>query len=264
MNKDEFDQLFDRVFDESVQNHKFTPDTGPSWEKVQLQLAKRRRRRSQLRALPYVAASFLLGAFLFGSPAASNAFQPLFQAVVTIKDDIVRIVIGEPGNSKVTPKTPPPPESKRSDPDNTTSSGVINGTITPVTYETWEEAMKALDFKVPAIQYIVEGYDLSEVNIFYDNGRPRVTHIAYSDENGILYTINFNRIPVGAVFQSGGGPGIDIQTSRIGSIETYIFTTNDGYIAQEFMINDIHVSISGPLSHDETQKIAEELIKGML
>lgn len=274
MNKEEFDRLFDQAFEESVQNHNFTPDAGPSWEKLQLQLAKKRRRKSQLRALPYVAASFILGAFLFGTPTASNAFQPLFQAVVTIKDDVVRIMFGEDNTSKTVPKTPPPPGyNPAADNDVSTQQKTDNKTDREyysnnpqdsyMWFSTLEEASNNIDFPIPAITYIAEGYQLYEVGVFLNNQIPQGVTVVYTDADGINYTIGFIRLLEKSVMTSGGGPTIKMDTLKIGTTETYIFTTNDGYIAQEFLIDDIHVSISGPLSKEETTTISKEVIEKM-
>lgn len=268
VNKEEFDRLFDQAFEESVQNHNFTPDAGPSWEKLQLQLAKKRRRKSQLRALPYVAASFILGAFLFGTPTASNAFQPLFQAVVTIKDDVVRIVFGEKSTSKVVPKTPPPPEEDNVIIHKTVPLDGSSDTFETmsVKYETWEEAMPYLDFHVPEVHYIAEGFHLMDVNLNYDqvdSPSPRVATITYINDEGFVYHITFQKILPGTFYKIGGGTGVDVKTLEIGSIKNYISTTNDGTVAQEFIIDDIRVSIIGPLSHEEARLISEEIINGM-
>ncbi|MFF2886239.1 hypothetical protein [Paenibacillus sp. NPDC057967] len=274
MNKEEFDKLFDQAFEESVQSHNFTPDAGPSWEKLQQQLAKKKRRRSQLRALPYVAASFLLGAFLFGTPTASNAFQPLFKAVVTIKDDVVRIMFGEDHASKTVPKTPPPPDynpatgndvSTQHKTDNNTDREYYsdNPQDSYMWFSTLEEASDNIDFPIPAITYIAEGYQLYEVGVFLNNQIPLGVTVVYTDADGINYTIGFLRLLENSVMTSGGGPTIKMDTLKIGTTETYIFTTNDGYIAQEFLIDDIHVSISGPLSKEEATTISKEVIEKM-
>ncbi|RJE85088.1 DUF4367 domain-containing protein [Paenibacillus sp. 1011MAR3C5] len=268
MNKEEFDKLFDQAFEESVQNHKFTPDAGPSWEKLQLQLAKKKRRKSQLRALPYIAASFLLGAFLFGTPTASNAFQPLFKAVVTIKDDVVRIMFGENNASKTVPKTPPPPEDSsivEYDDSNVVAvdEHYLSSNPQDLRFTTLEEASEKTNFPIPAITYIAKGYQLQEVIVFQNQEISRMAAISYTDDEGIAYTIILQRLLENSAFTSGGGPNIKMETLKIGTTETYIFSTNDGYIAQEFLIDDIHVSVSGPLSPEETLIISKEIIKNM-
>jgi len=268
VNKEEFDKLFDQAFEESVQNHNFTPDAGPSWEKLQSQLAKKKRRKSQLRALPYIAASFILGAFLFGTPTASNAFQPLFQAVVTIKDDVVRIVFGEKNTNNVVPKTPPPPGDDNVFIQETVPSDGSSAVFESkrVNYKTWEEAAPFLDFHVPEIHYIAEGFQLMDVNLIYDqvdSPSPRVAVITYINDEGFVYSITFQRILPGTFYKIGGGAGIDVETLEIGNIKNYITTTKDGTVAQEFVIDDIRVSIIGPLSHEEARLISEEIINGM-
>ncbi|REK71248.1 DUF4367 domain-containing protein [Paenibacillus paeoniae] len=266
MNKEEFDQLFDKAFDESVQKHPFTPSPELSWERLQKQLAKRKRRKSQLRALPYVAASFLLGAFLFGTPTASNAFQPLFQAVVTIKDDVVRIVFGQPNSSKTVPKTPPPPGYIETNSTTHSNEGDLSAVtkFDRFTYSTWEEASQYMDFRTPTITYIADGYQLHDISAYFNvNQSTSIAVITYTDKEGIVYTITFKRLMENSVFQSGGGSSVHVETLKMGTMDTYIFTTNDGYIAQEFLIDDIHISVSGPLSREETLIISKEIIESM-
>lgn len=109
MNKREFDDLFDKAFDEAAKEQSFVPDSEESWKRVERRLEKKRTRKARLKLLPYIAASFVLGALIFGTPTATEAFNPFIKAVASITDDVVSIVFGAGGKKDTKALTPPPP-----------------------------------------------------------------------------------------------------------------------------------------------------------
>lgn len=278
MKKEEFDDLFDRVFDETVQGHHFTPDPSNSWNQLQKQLAKKKRRRLQLRVLPYIAASFLLGAFIFGTPTASNAFQPLFQAVITIKDDVVRIVFGNPGTGSVRPKTPPPPEGTISSGNNkqpaennaNTSINADSGAISSEKFETWEQASKIVNFKPPVITYTIDGFTLDHVTVSYPlpNKTPDDATIIYSNVDGYAYTVSFQKLlkdmQVQSSFNTSPSEGIKVSLMKVKHHDLYVMTSDDGRSGIEFIIDDLYINLIGVVTSEELIKVAEDIIDGSM
>lgn len=113
MRAEEFEAKFDHAFHESIKLTRLVPDTEESWTRLQKKLAKRynnRKRLSIFKILPYITISFLLGAFLFGTPTISNAFQ---HVATVIKQDVFGILDDKPSPKKnIIPKTSPPPDYK--------------------------------------------------------------------------------------------------------------------------------------------------------
>ncbi|REK71246.1 hypothetical protein [Paenibacillus paeoniae] len=120
MRTEEFDKNFDHAFEECVRLYHFVPDASSSWEQIQKQYSKKRhnkmKRTSMFKLFPYIAAAFILGALIFGTPTVSNAFQPFLHAVITIKDDVTRVIYGTPTKQlhkdDSIHKILPPPENK--------------------------------------------------------------------------------------------------------------------------------------------------------
>ncbi|MFF2886241.1 hypothetical protein [Paenibacillus sp. NPDC057967] len=113
MKTEELEAKFDHAFRESVKLTRFVPDTEESWTRLQKKLAKKTNSRKSIsifKVLPYFAISFLLGAFLFGTPTISDAFQ---HVATVIKQDVLGISDNEPAHKKnIIPKTAPPPDYK--------------------------------------------------------------------------------------------------------------------------------------------------------
>lgn len=263
MNKDDFDQLFDRIFDESVKNHNFTPDSGPSWEKLQKKLKKRSRRASLLRMLPYVAASFLLGAFVFGTPAATNAFDPIHKAFISIKDGVVSIVFGSDNKHGTKPLTPPPPNHE-SAPLSKGSANGSNGTIETkqINAKTWKEAVPKLAFEAPAIEYVPEGFELENVNLYYlsDELKSDTASLTYTAGEGKNFIITLQLLEPNALHSTGSNNGnITFKTIMIDGNEAYLMATDEGTCSLEFMRGLVYISIIGFISPDEVEQIAEGL-----
>ena len=94
MNKEDFDRVFDAAFEEAARNHLPSPDPDPSWSKIETILKERHAKR-KFRPLPYaVAASFLIGAFILGSPTVTKAFNPFVQTIKNIQAGVVSFIFG--------------------------------------------------------------------------------------------------------------------------------------------------------------------------
>lgn len=109
MDRETFDRLFDHAFEEAARSSELVPDPDNSWVRFEKRLAKRTRRRRRLRLVPYVVLSFMLGAFIFGTPAVTIAFQPIIESAASIRDGVVELTVGWQKPSDATPKTDAPP-----------------------------------------------------------------------------------------------------------------------------------------------------------
>ncbi|WP_165867466.1 hypothetical protein [Paenibacillus pinisoli] len=111
MKREDFDARFDHALSESAKLTRLVPDHEESWIRIQKKLAQRdqmRKGNRVLKLLPYAVASFLLGAFLFGTPLASSAIHSIAAA---FKQDHAQNVNDTPTPARyVIPKTAPPPD----------------------------------------------------------------------------------------------------------------------------------------------------------
>lgn len=263
MDKEEFDELFDRVFDESVKNHNFVPNSDSSWDKVQTRLKKRDRRKRRMRMLPYVASSFLLGAVIFGTPTATNAFQPLYKAFTSITDGVVEIVFGSTENESTTkPLTAPPPPDDGSPSNLGHDVGTPKQTQTQASYGTWEEAASEVAFLPPAIQYVPDGFKLNQVQVSYPSSSEKANTaiLIYTSDNNNIYNLTLRKLQPNEKLKSGSnGNGVQFQKITIQGNEAFLMTTEEGTGSLEFLREDVYVSIVGSINEDEAVRIAEGL-----
>ncbi|MFD0589064.1 DUF4367 domain-containing protein [Paenibacillus sp. GCM10027627] len=266
IDKEDFERVFDQAFEESVKNHRFIPDSGPSWIKVQKLLQHRARRRKRLKVLPYVAASFVLGAVLFGTPTATDAFNPIFKAVTSIKDGVVRIVFGSSVGNEGTAtkaKTSPPPDAALT--GNSPGSDVAPASSAPLVeakFSTWEEAAAELGYPKLKFQNVPSGFQLDKVRVLYSaNSKKANTAILhYKGEDNKFYNVIMRLLHRNEVLTSGGNIGkTQFKTVLVNGIEAYMFTTADGHSSLELIKDNLYVSITGTLSGKDIVETASGL-----
>lgn len=268
MNKEEFDDWFDRAFDESVKNHSFVPDSEASWLKVQRLLERRNRRKRQLRMLPYIAASFLLGAFIFGTPSATNAFEPLYKAYVSVKDGVTRVIFGSMQESDTVPLTPPPPDF-----DDSSSYEAVDqfvGGQGPAQGQGVDLLNKShplteqpeMSFPVPSIPFIPDEFTLYELttNQFPQDEKPSELRYAYLNGDGFALSISFTHLRPNQTISTGrADDNVSVERMTIQGSEAFLFRAEDGWTFLEFLHGDLYVKISGPITNAEIVRIAEEM-----
>lgn len=270
MNKEEFDDWFDRAFDESVKNHSFVPDSEESWMKVQRLVEKRNRRKQQLRMLPYVAASFLLGALIFGTPSATNAFEPLYKAYVSVKDGMTRIIFGSMQKSDTVPLTPPPPGFEENSPFGSVDpfsggQGQAQGQgqgqdLLNKSHPLTEQP--EMSFSVPSLTFIPDEYTLYELitNQFPQDIKPSELYYAYMNSEGFILSIRFTHLRPNQTISTGqADENVTVERLTIQGGEAFLFRAEDGWLGLEFLHGDIFVSIHGPVTDTEIVQIAEEI-----
>ncbi|GKU76436.1 DUF4367 domain-containing protein [Paenibacillus sp. L3-i20] len=272
MNKQEFDQLFDNAFDESVKTHEFLPDSSTSWAKVKKALDKKTRRKRTLRILPYIAAAFIFGAVIFGTPTVTNAFQPFYQAITTIKDGVINIIFGTNAPNPTKPRTAPPPDYTGNLSYDPTSNSYAGNNDEDTKYNskefnTWEEASPFIDFNLPDNLNIPDNYKLKYVQTLINEKTQisSITTINYRKSDDVGYFITIQKLRPNSVLKSGADTSnndVTLETVHIGDTPAYLFTTIDGTTSIEFLKIDTHVSIIGALSKEDAILIAEDLTTG--
>ncbi|RIX48697.1 DUF4367 domain-containing protein [Paenibacillus nanensis] len=259
MNKEQFDDWFDRAFDESVKNHSFVPDPSESWEKVQRSLEKRKKRKRQLRMLPYIAASFLLGALIFGTPTASNAFKPLAMAYSSIVDGVHRIVFGSLEDSGTKPLTPPPPDFA---PGGSPSEQMIRPSSTEAGSQTYTSSdLPEMTFNPPTIPFVPSEYTLTEVETSQTplDTKPSRLYYAYTRSDGMVLSVDFKQLYPDSMTSTGSSDGLTVKKKTVQGVAAVLFLSDDGLASLEFVYGDIFVQIAGYISEEDVIRMAEEM-----
>jgi len=259
MNKDPFDKEFDAAFAEAARDHEWLPDAEASWKRVEARLNRRRRKRERLRVLPYIAASFILGALIFGSPAVSGAFQPLFRTLVTFQEGVTHVMFG-------TEEEPPPVSSSIKPPP---ASDQPSGTLTPGSdvpsdnaekkFSTWEEAASSVPFPRPFIPRVPAGFKLDQVLVYSQHASENTTTsvLLYSNSEGKVVTVTFRQLREGEMMSSDYRERDGkLEIIRIGSHEAYLFATRDGSSSLEWLEGRLYVALVGPVSKETIMEMA--------
>ncbi|THF84594.1 DUF4367 domain-containing protein [Cohnella fermenti] len=254
--QDEFDKLFDAAFDEAVKKHTAAPSPDRLWEKTEQLLHRKSKRRRRLRSLPLIACSFALGAFAFGAPKASEAFDPFFQKVKQFPEGIVNVIFGTAGNSDGA-KTAPPPEFETAAPARE-EGAVADGTEVGASdrqdqFTSWEEVRKLHDWLAPADSAIPAGYKRIRVTAIYESGSGRLGTVIgqYESSDGKELTIHIHKL----VEKEGGGMAYDTSSGTLEKVvikgeEAYLFLPADGYSTLDWISGKWRVSIVGHLERE--------------
>jgi hypothetical protein len=255
MKADEFERLFDQAMAEAFRKHDFVPDPEPSWTKVRKQLERRSKRRSRLIVLPYIAVSFIIGAFLFGTPATSQAF-PFFHVVKFIQEDVVKLIFGSGSNGEAAPKTLPPPNVQEPAGEGGSDS---SGLVKPEVFENIEEAGKRMEYKLPRLEYLPAGYEFERITAFVKDSTKADTAAMFYRNGQNQITINVKGMKDGKQVTSTGNTdeGTVFKQIAVNGREAYLFQSQSGISSLNFLDQDVLVTIIGLLSEDEMVKIVE-------
>lgn len=261
MNEDPFDKEFEAAFEEAARNREWIPDLDASWARVEAKLNRRRRRRARLRVLPYLAASFILGALIFSSPAVSNAFQPLFRTFVTVQEGVTHIVFGTQAEEpSLKDSVPPPPSWNGSEPAATLEPGAdLPVDEVQNTFSTWEEAASSIPFLRPFEPRIPPGFKLLKVMVDTVTVTEPVTSavLVYTNAEGQGICVTFRQMREGEMMSSDYRERDGkLEMIRVGGYDAYLFSTKDGSSSLEWMIGQIYISLVGP--------VGKEVVLGML
>lgn len=264
MNREEFDQLFDQAFDEAAHSSQLVPDPGPSWARIQKKLARRAAIKRRLKLVPYIAASFLLGAYLFGTPAVTTAFKPVIEAVATIKDGVLEMTIGQPKANGTLPKTAPPPGIAEDGGSNKSDGQDLSNNDTASQHDTLKAAAKYLNFALPGIGLVPESFALREIITYrhQDSNKGNQLSLLYERESGEsgLYRISIRKLEKDQRMKlSSDVPDIASEMTTINGYQAFLQITNEGYASLQYFANDLLVNIFGNLDREEIMEIGSNI-----
>lgn len=107
------DRIFDEKFDDMASNapDEYSSDYRPSWKKVKKQIRtieKRGARNRFFRNVSVITASMLLGAMIFDSTPVTKAFNPLYQTLKELPEEIATLFFGNQDKMDSDANTGPP------------------------------------------------------------------------------------------------------------------------------------------------------------
>ncbi|WP_282941382.1 hypothetical protein [Paenibacillus sp. RC67] len=192
MNSSEFEDEFDRLFEEAVSKSEKNvpaPDADPSWQRMLSKLRRERLRAKWLRAAKWsgiAAASLILGTFLFQSLQPTEAFRPMFEMVYKVKGGSVSMNVGstDRGSTEGAKTAPPPPDDELAPQPLKDNRDLPEENAFRREKVTMDEAVVKTQFVLPVPGYIPEGYILQEVTIHYSIGESKASaaKLTYSHE----------------------------------------------------------------------------------
>jgi hypothetical protein len=255
MNKDEFDQFFDSAFDKVAKNVDSTPDPDLSWTKLEPQL-KTRLSRNRINILPYaVAASFLIGVFIVGSPSATKAFTPFFSTIKQLQEDVVSFIFGNGSNHNGKANTEPPPDI-----DPKESTVVSSGILDERHYTSMEEAGPHLEFTAPEIGYVPEDFTLADLLVFTEENLKSKNAVIIYTNNDKSFMIRIRMLERSETLTSSTDTYVgEFEEVQVNDNKGYLTLINDGRTSLEYMLRNTVISISGNITKEEILKIAENM-----
>jgi hypothetical protein len=209
--------------------------------------------------LPLVALSFMLGAFVFGSPKVSEAFEPFFEKVTSFPEGVVRVIFGTGREVDIKPKTPaPPPEFALSglegeDPEEPEEGHVIDLQNATPTYTSWEEIKAAYGWAVPDSSAIPSEFKLKEIYALYYPNTSILSKATgnYLAEDGASFTVAIRQMTEddtgSSTYREKDGK---LEKVNIRGFDAYLFITNEDYASLEWRTGVWAVSINGKLDRD--------------
>lgn len=256
-----FDEIFDEAFDSAARDQTFVPDSDQSWLRVQQALAKKAKRSARLRLLPYVAASFLLGAFIFGTPAATNAFSPFIKSVAVYTDNMVNIIFGTGNRETAKPITAPPPGHGESS-TGTDSSGYVEPVHTAL--PNWNNILPNVAFYAPSLDYIPDGFELQSIETLSVDSNQKITNVVLLYQNlhasDQKYSVTLKQMKENETLESSSTlDSTSLNTMNIGGKEIHWLKGKSDWSTLEFVINNTYIGILGNISDEQLLLIAEQI-----
>jgi len=257
VNQNEFDKMFDQAFDAAASTHTAIPDPTPSWEKVERLLQRRRRRIQRLKVVPYVAASFVLGAMIFGSPPVTNAFNPFFQSIKTIQSDVVSLIFGVKPIETTKPKTSPP--QTVAGPAGADLSSEVK---TSKKLDNWEEAAPLLAFPHVKFDHVPDGFVLTESRLLFKAAQTQSTEavLLYVDGAGKRFRVMLRLLESNETMTSVAGKDTHtVEEVEVNGSKAFLVATDTRKSSLEYLYRNLYISISGDLTKDEILEIARKM-----
>jgi len=248
----------DRIIHEAVKNyydHIEIPDATPSWQKVQVRLQKRRRRKKSLFRLKIVAA-VVIASLIIDIAATTNiskTYASMSSLLREVKDSVVEFIFTEEKQEDTSwAKTSPPSETSTTD----------EPTAIPEE-TTLEVAVTKLSFPLLLPSYVPKQYSLDVVRIFEEaNGQYNNLYLEYVNDSKDIFKIRERLIGSGSSHVRSDistDAGV-IKETMIKSNQGVLVILPEGFVTLEWLTADrIKISISGKLSETEILKLAESL-----
>ncbi|MFC4302299.1 DUF4367 domain-containing protein [Cohnella boryungensis] len=263
MNKTQFDRLFDAAFEASHSaQDSMTVDHRASWDAVRQQLNARHRksgRRSALSKLAIIAASLVLGAFLFGNERAVKAFQPLYATLKEYPSGIMGFFFGRDESSELPKaKTAPPPAHLEGLSFEQMNDSTLLASVTEA------KAAKLLSFQAPVFGYLPAGYSFDHASLYFYDGRDKADQAIYAfkSEDGSFMTILIRKSNTNSHLGFKNTlQGVNVQQIPLGD-GFGILTSLDGNNSLEAAEHDLYITLSGRTSSEDLVRMYENMRTG--
>lgn len=258
VNRDDFDRLFDKAFEDATKQQISPPDPDPSWAAVSEKLRKRRKKRNMKPFLYIAVASFFVITFAFLSPGATKAFDPFIQSIKDLQSGVVSFIFGNHVDDEGHGLTTPPPDMAEPTEGQIIEKGVLDQT----SYATWEEAAGHIEFDPPSIGYLPEGDHLSEVILFTErNKKAEKAVLLYSNsDEGRSWMLTFRLLQRNETLTTGSDSSAgEYKQVEVSGQTGYLFITKDGRASLDYMMGNIVVTIAGTLTEEQILKVAENI-----
>ncbi|TCZ80169.1 DUF4367 domain-containing protein [Paenibacillus albiflavus] len=274
MNDADFDKLFDQALEQATIQHQTTPDPTASWKRVEGMLRRQKKKSHLLKMLPYIAASFVLGAVLFGSNVATNAFPPFFHGIESIQKDMYSFVFGTTDGEIKKALTSAPTDEPMNEPmnepmygPNVNSKGIPDGTDISVglnterSFKSWEEARPLVLFSQVNVNYIPKDLNVKEILLFFHPNKVQANQavlIYTSDTKRLLIKFDLleeNQVLTATANKNDG----TLETIQINNTDAYLYVSNNGDVSLQYMTMNLYISISGNVSKEEIIQVANNI-----
>jgi len=272
VNEADFDQLFDQALEQATIQHQTTPDPTASWKRVEGMLRRQKKKSHLLKTLPYIAASFILGAVLFGSNVATNAFPPFFHGIESIQKDVYSFVFGTTDSTVKKALTSEPPaftsNGLTSEPPAVNSKGIPDGTDISVgqnterSFKSWEEARPLVLFSQVNVNYIPKDLNVNEILLFFHPDKVQAHHavLIYTSNSNQRVLIEIKLLEENQVLTATADKNDGtLETIEINNTDAYLYVSNKGNVSLKYMTMNLYISISGNVSKEEIVRIANNI-----
>jgi len=260
MNNPQFDRLFDAAFEEAKtpgQDDRIV-DHRDSWQRVQRRLAARRRgtgMRSMLNKLAMLAASLILGAFLFGNERAANAIEPITATIREYPSGLMSLLFGRSEDAPPSDaKTTPPPAYLEGLSFERINESILTATVTE------SQAKGLLSFRPPAFGYLPEGYSFDKAALYFYDDKEKADYAIYtfSSDHEDNLTVIMQRLKPGTSFGAKNAQdGITTRTVELSDGPAILMTANNQSSTLETISSGVHFSLSGKFDGETLVRIYE-------
>jgi len=266
---DWFDEAFEEAFDRAASRSSLPTDNESkrqSWQQVKLQIERTNKKKQRLRRFHLsgvIAASMMLGAFVFSQPSITQALSPIYQQIVDWGDGITGQIFGkkEPVDTSKALTAPPPdlaPSSGQENTDQVPEAAIVESNDVPFTDtdESLTESQKRVLFKIPEIGYTPEGFEFHEATGIAESEQAPLLdlHLQYKNADEKFFYIDLIDMSAERAI-SMGGEVIETLTLQSGA-KAYLTETNLRFMHDN---DSILVNISGFFSKDEFVEIANSI-----